>query len=266
MTVNHITSPANPRYKLARSLLTRRGRQQHSRLLLEGVRLIDDSISAGFPPALVLFAADAAQQQSNLSALLVRARAAGAEVWALEPKLLGELCDTTTPQGVVAVGPWPALEPGKQGLSLAVDGLQDPGNLGTLLRSAAAAGVDQVFILPGVTDPWTPRVLRAGMGAHYRIAIRKTRGWSDIETLWAGAQRLLAAADAPDLYTQIDWTLPSLLIVGSEAHGARAAVNWPGIRSIAIPMTQGVESLNVAMAASVILFEAQRQRRIAYPA
>lgn len=255
-----ITSPANPRYKLARSLLTRRGRQKHSRLLLEGVRLIDDSISAGFPPALVLFAPEAADRQPGLSALLGRARAAGAEVWGIDPKLLSDLCETATPQGVAAVGPWPELRPGSAGLSLAVDGLQDPGNLGALVRSAAAAGVDQVILLRGVTDPWAPRVLRAGMGAHYRVALRQARGLGEVEAWTGQAQRLLAAADAPDLYTGVDWTLPSLLIVGGEAHGARAAADWPGVRPIAIPMAGGVESLNAAMAASVILFEARRQR------
>lgn len=255
-----ITSPANPRYKLARSLLTRRGRHKNRRLLLEGVRLIDDSISAGYPPALVLFAGDAVQQQPGLGDLLKRAAAAGTEVWELETKLLSGLCETATPQGVVAVGRWPQVAPGTEGLSLIVDGLQDPGNLGTLLRSATAAGVDEVILLPGVTDPWAPRVLRAGMGAHYRIAIRQTQAPAELER-WAGSgQRLLAAAIAPDLYTEIDWTLPSLLIVGSEAHGARATASWPGIRPIAIPMTREVESLNVAVAASVILFEAQRQR------
>lgn len=260
MTSDLITSPANPRYKLARSLLTRRGRQKHAQLLLEGVRLIDDSISAGYPPALVLFETDAVARLTGLSALLDRARDAGAEVWALDPKLLDALCDTSTPQGVVAVGPWPKLVPVEQGLSVLVDGLQDPGNLGTLIRSAAAAGVDQVITLPGVTDPWAPRVLRAGMGAHYRIAIRQAGGLAQVGT-WAGeAQRLLAVADASELYTSVDWTQPSLLIVGGEAHGARVAAEWQGVRPIAIPMARRVESLNAAVAASILLFEAVRQR------
>lgn len=255
-----ITSPANPRYKLARSLLGRRGRQKHRRLLLEGVRLIDDSISAGYPPALVLFEPEAPARQPGLSALLERARASGAELCAIDPRLLSELCETVTQQGVAAVGPWPQLRPGNEGLSLLVDGLQDPGNLGTLLRTAAAAGVDQVILLPGVTDPWAPRVLRAGMGAHYRIAIRPARGLAEVEAWVGGAQRLLATADASALYSAVDWTLPSLLIVGGEAHGAAAAAGWSDVRAIAICMAAGVESLNVAMAAGVILFEARRQR------
>lgn len=255
-----ITSPANPRYKLARSLLSRRGRYKHRRLLLEGVRLIDDSISAGFPPALVFFDAEALGRQAGLDELLKRATSSGAEVWALAPTLLAELVETMSPQGVAAVGPWPGLQPGSQGLSVLVDGLQDPGNLGALLRTAAAAGADQVILLPGVTDAWAPRVLRAGMGAHYRLAIRQARGLAEAEAWIGQAQRLLATADAPDLYTEVDWTLPSLLIVGGEAHGARVTAGWSGVRPIAIPMAAGVESLNAAMAAGVMLFEARRQR------
>lgn len=253
-----ITSAANPRYKLARALLTRRGRQKHRRLLLEGPRLIRDSISAGYPPALVLFDEDAA---SHLAPVLTAAAAAGAEVLSLKGELLAALCQTVTPQGVVAVAPWPEVAPGREGWSLIVDGVQDPGNLGTLLRSAAAAGLDQVIVLPGVTDPWAPKVLRAGMGAHFRVAIRMARDLAEVEAWIGPAQRLLAAATAAELYTDVDWTRPSALVIGSEAEGPRLTTAWPGLRPIAIPMARGMESLNAAVAGSVMLFEAQRQRR-----
>lgn len=257
-----IISSANPRFKLARALLARRGRQKHALLLLEGVRLIEDAISAGYPPALVLF--DQAAGVA-LTPLLGRAQAAGAEVTSLEASLLHALCETTTPQGVVAVAPWPRIEPNRQGLSLILDGLQDPGNLGTLVRSAAAAGVDQIITLPGVTDPWAPKVLRAGMGAHYRVAIRQGRDGAEVEEWIGGAQRLLATADGGEVYTAVDWTAPSALVIGSEAHGARLTASWPGLRPIAIPMARQVESLNAAVAGSVILFEAARQRRAVSP-
>jgi TrmH family RNA methyltransferase len=253
-----ITSAANPRYKLARALLTRRGRQKHRRLLLEGPRLISDSISAGFPPALVLFDEAAA---AALAPVLTAAAAAGADVLSLKSELLAELCQTVTPQGVVAVAPWPEVVPGNEGWSLIVDGMQDPGNVGTLLRSAAAAGLDQVILLPGVTDPWAPKVLRAGMGAHFRVAIRLARDLAQVEAWIGPAQRLLATAAAPTLYTEIDWTRPSALVVGSEAEGPRLTASWSGLREVAIPMARGMESLNAAVAGSVILFEAQRQRR-----
>ena len=259
MSTADITSAANPRFKLARALLTRRGRQQQHRLLLEGVRLIEDSTSAGYPPALVLFDPAAA---GTLAPVLARARQAGAETLALEAPLMAQLVSTVTPQGVVAVAPWPEVKVvRKGGLSLIVDGLQDPGNLGTLLRSAAAAGVDQVILLPGVTDPWAPKVMRAGMGAHYRVAIRQGRDLAQASEWLGTCQLFLADASAPVSYAAVDWTPPSALIVGGEAHGAAAARHWPGVRTVAIPMSAQVESLNAAVAASVILFEALRQRR-----
>lgn len=254
----HISSPANPRFKHARSLLRRKARQQHAQLLLEGVRLIEDAMSAGFTPALFLF--DPAASEAFAS-LLARAQTQGAEVASLAAELLAELCDTVTPQGLVAVAPWPQIRPGEAGLSLVVDGVRDPGNLGTLLRSAAAAGVDQVITLPGVTDPWAPKVLRAGMGAHFRTAIRQAAGLAQAEQWTGSARPYLADGAGRELYTAVDWTQPSVLIIGGEAAGAGLAANWPAVQRIAIPMASEVESLNTAMAGSVILFEAARQRR-----
>ena len=258
MDIVSIRSRANPRYKLARSLLTKKGRQQHTQLLLEGVRLIEDSISAGFPPALVLFDR---QLADGLGSLLDAAKAAGAELLSLEPDLLAELCDTTTPQGVVAVTPQPTLTPGRRGLQLILDGVRDPGNLGAILRSAAAADVDEVLFLPGVTDPWAAKALRAGMGAQFRVAIRQVRDAAAVEAHIASARRYVAAMTASTLYTEVDWTLPSALVVGGETEGMRYAGRLSDAQAIAIPMARGVESLNAAVAASVILFEAVRQRR-----
>jgi TrmH family RNA methyltransferase len=254
----HIASSSNPRYKHARTLLSRRGRKKHAQLLLEGVRLIEDSISAGYPPALLFFDSDAAASVQSLAA---RAQTAGTQTLSLKPALLTELIDTVSSQGVVAVAPWPQIPPGDSGLSVLVDNLRDPGNLGTLLRSAAAAGVEQVITLPGVTDPWAPKVLRAGMGAHFRIAIRQAHSL-DQAAIWLGdAKRYLADASASTLYTEVDWRAPSVLIVGGETEAARGTAQWPDVRKVAIPMRKGVESLNAAVAASVILFEAVRQRR-----
>ncbi len=253
----HISSSTNPRYKLARSLLSRRGRKKQAQLLLEGVRLIEDSISAGFPPALVFFDPAAT---TDVRSLVERAHIAGIQVLSLDAELLAELTDTVVSQGVVAVAPWPDIPPGDSGLSVLVDNLRDPGNLGALLRSATAAGVDQVVMLPGVTDPWAPKVLRAGMGAHFRVAIRQARDRAQALGWLGGAKLYLADANAATLYTGVDWREPGVLIVGGETEGTRETAEWPGVQGIAIPMQNQVESLNAAVAASVVLFEAVRQR------
>jgi len=257
MHITHISSASNPRLKFAKSLQKRRNRRKQQQILLEGHRLIADSISAGFPPALFFFTPDAELGHADL---LEQAAAAGAQLLRVEPELFAEISDTITPQGVIAVSPVPQLEPGERGLALILDGVRDPGNLGTLLRSAAAADADQVILMPGVTDPWSPKVLRAGMGAHFRIAIRLAADADQARALLPGHAIAFADARAELRYTAFDWTRPSALILGGETEQAGSVHGWPDITPISIPMARGVESLNVAVAGSIILFEAARQR------
>ncbi len=257
MHITHISSAANPRLKFAKSLKKRRNRRKQQRILLEGHRLIADSMSAGFPPALFFFTPEAAQAHP---ALLQQAADAGAQLLSLEPALLGEISDTVTPQGVIAVAPLPELPVGQKGLALVLDGVRDPGNLGTLLRSAAAADADQVILMPGVTDPWSPKTLRAGMGAHFRIAIREAQT-PDQARAWLQHHAIhFANARGECAYTDVDWTRASALILGGETERAGIVDGWSDVTAIAIPMARGIESLNVAVAGSVILFEAARQR------
>ena len=257
MPIIDITSPANPRLKLARSLHHRRNRRKHQQILLEGERLIADSLSAGMPPALFFFTPEA---EARYPELLAQVAQTGAPMLRIPAHLFTQIADTATPQGVLAVSPIPQIEPGRQGLALILDGVRDPGNLGAILRTAAAADVDQVIILPGVTDPWSPKALRAGMGAHFRLAIRQAptarvaQGWVEGYTIY------FADAHASRRYTQVDWTPASALILGGETERARIIDLWPHIQPIAIPMARGVESLNVAVAGGVILYEAVRQR------
>ncbi len=258
MQITHITSAANSRLKFAKSLQKRRTRRQQQQILLEGERLIADSLSAGFPPALFFFTPDAEQRHAQL---LTQVATAGAQMLRIEPQLFAELSDTVTPQGVIAVTSIPQIAPGDKGLTLILERVRDPGNLGTLLRAAAAADVDQVVMLPGVTDPWSPKTLRAGMGAHFRVAIRlagsaeQARSWLPNHAIY------FADAHASRPYTEVDWSRPSALILGGETERAEIVDMLADVIPIAIPMARGVESLNVAMAGSIILFEAARQRR-----
>jgi TrmH family RNA methyltransferase len=257
MHITQITSAANPRLKLARSLQKRRNRRKQQQLLLEGHRLIADSISAGFPPALFFFTPEAGQSHPDL---LQQAAAGDAQLLQVTPELFASISETVTPQGVLAVTPIPAIPPGNRGLALVLDGVRDPGNLGTLLRSAAAADADQVILLPGVTDPWSPKALRAGMGAHFRIAIRQAVDAEQARIWLAGHALYFADARGELPYTAADWTRPGALILGGETERAGIIDRWPEITAIAIPMARGIESLNVAVAGSIILFEAARQR------
>ena len=258
MSITYISSTANPRLKFAKSLQRRRARREQQHLLLEGERLIADSLSAGFPPALFFFTPEAESRHAELLAI---AAESGAQLLCAEPTLLAEISNTVTPQGMVAVTPIPQIPPGNQGWALILDGVRDPGNLGTLLRSAAAAGVDQVILLPGVTDPWSPKTLRAGMGSHFRLAIRHAPSAESLQMMLPDYAFYFADAGAERQYTQVDWTQPSALVLGGETERAGVIERWPGLEAIAISMARAVESLNVAVAGSIILFEAARQRR-----
>jgi TrmH family RNA methyltransferase len=257
MRITHISSAANPRLKFAKSLQKRRNRRRQQQILLEGERLIADSMSAGFFPALFFFTPDAERRHARL---LEQAASSGAQLLRIEPELFAQISQTITPQGLIAVTDMPQLPSGRQGLALLLDGVRDPGNLGTLLRSAAAADADQVILMPGVTDPWSPKALRSGMGAHFRIALREAKSAAQARSWLPDHAFYFADARGDLLYTAADWTRPSALILGGETERAGIIDDWPDVVAIAIPMARGVESLNVAIAGGVILFEAARQR------
>lgn len=150
--------------------------------------------------------------------------------------------------------------PPRPGLLLILDRVRDPGNLGTILRSAEAASVGHVLLSPGTVDHYNPKVVRGAMGAHFRLPVISL-DWPAIAEQ-AGRRAVWLADAAGELsYDAVDWTQPSALIVGGEAAGAgqEAAVLATG--RVSIPMAGGAESLNAAMAATVILFEAARQQR-----
>jgi RNA methyltransferase, TrmH family len=264
-----IASLSNPTVKRLRLLHERRGRAQQGLFLVEGVRLVEEALEGGVQPDTVLVAPAMLDTTARGRALLQRLMHQRDLPPPLEvtPAVLRHVADTETPSGVVAalpLGPAHALAelPRRAGLALVLDGVQDPGNAGTILRTAAAAGVDAVVALAGCVDLYAPKVVRAGMGAHFRLALAVD---VDVTTLpsWLAScgQALLADPQATQSIYDVDLRGPVVLIVGSEAHGAVRAEALPGLHRAAIPMPGGMESLNVAVATAVILFEALRQRR-----
>jgi TrmH family RNA methyltransferase len=194
---------------------------------------------------------------------LARLAALPGERWLASEHALKAAADTVTPQGIVAVIPVPAApaEIGPLPLVLVLDGLQDPGNLGTILRSAWAAGAGAVVTTPGTADPYSPKVVRAGMGAHFHLALLPEQPWPQIARLVAGRQVLLAEARGGTPYDQVAWSQPTALIIGSEAHGSGPEARALATATVSIPLAEGVDSLNAAVAASILLFEARRQRQ-----
>ena len=164
---------------------------------------------------------------------------------------------------------WERLRARRRGrfrpLLLVLDELADPGNLGTILRSALAADVDEVLLTRRCVDPYHPKVVRAASGAHFHQPIAAQQSWEQIAQRLAGApktaQVLLAEANAQRPYYETDLTQRTALIIGNEAHGPSAEARRLATERVSIPMWNGVESLNAAIAASLLLFEATRQQR-----
>lgn len=253
-----IKSTQNERVKYVRSLARRRVRQREGRFVVEGTRLVEEVVRAGSTPALVLYTEAWATMPSNQPLLAALARA-GEGAWEVTDAVLAACADTETPQGVLAVVPVVDLAP-QPGLILILDQVRDPGNLGTVLRSAEAAGVGQVLLAPGTVDAYNPKVVRAAMGAHFRLSVISL-DWPDIGARLAGRAVWLADATGEIAYDHVDWIEPSALIVGGEAAGAGEEAAALATGRVCIPMAGGAESLNAAMAATVILFEAARQQR-----
>jgi len=256
-----ITSLQNPKVKYVRSLQRRKIRHRERRFIVEGVRLVEEALRAGVLPALVFYTAEL-EPEPRGGALIRRLREEGCPCLRVTRTVMRTMADTVTPQGILAVVDMPELPlPQAPHLVLVVDGLRDPGNLGTLLRTADAAGVELVLCAPGTVDIYHPKVVRGGMGAHFRVPVQAA-SWADIQEWAAGRPVWLADVRGKRPYYEVDWTEPGMLIVGGEAAGGSDKAQALATDTVSIPMPGGAESLNAAIAAAVILFEAVRQRSI----
>jgi len=253
-----IISLANEKVKLVRSLHRRRGREKERLFIVEGVRLCEEALRAGVIPALLFYTPEVAAEE-RVMRLLQAFADVGRRGVTVSEEAMRAISDTQTPQGLLAVVPI-SEKPPKEGLLLIVDRLRDPGNLGTILRSAWAAGVGQVVTTKGTVDIYSPKVVRGAMGAHFHLSLAPDKEWKEIEPLLEERQVLLADARGQVAYHEVDWSLPSALIIGGEAEGASEEAKRLAHKRAYIPMPGGAESLNAAVAASIILFQAARQQ------
>jgi len=258
-----IASPRNERIKLVRALQSRaRERRREGKIVLEGVRLIADALACGLIPEFVLYTVDENTLARPAYRLFRQLAELDIPLLSVSEAIMRQASDTETPPGLLAVVPLPQIAvPEAVSLALALDGMSNPGNLGSTLRTAAAAGVDVVILTPNTVDPYNPKVLRGGMGAQFRLPILELE-WAEIALRFGQLHAYLAAADGALPYYAVDWLRPSLVIIGGEAHGPTAPARAVAGTTIAIPMAGQTESLNAAVAAGVILYEARRQRTL----
>jgi TrmH family RNA methyltransferase len=242
-----------------RALARRDSRATEAAFVVEGVRAVHDALETGAVPRLLLVRHAAPESWQEL------ALSAGVRARVVEPGLFDRLSDVQTPQGILAVFPFPSLTPDPDDpapLALVLDRLRDPGNLGTLLRSAAGAGVNAVYLSSETVDPWNPKVVRAGMGAHFRIPLIPLDARILDEMRRRFPRRVIARAAATRPYDSANWTEAAALVIGGETEGIGPELAAWATEEVGIPLAGGVESLNAAVAGAIILFEAARQRRL----
>ncbi len=259
-----ITSSHNPKIQLVRSLLSRKqDRMKNSAFIVEGVRLTEEALRSGWKPQFILYS-DALSPRGL--EIIAEYRHQEIDIEQISQSLMDSLGDTETSQGIIAILPMKSQPfPPQWDFVIVADGVRDPGNLGTLLRTAVAAGAQAVFLTPGSVDAYSPKVVRAGMGAHFRLPIFQTTH-TDLKNLCqfrsgGPAKIFIAESSGGHSCWEMDLRQPLALVIGGEAEGASKLMREAADGMIHIPMPGESESLNAAIAAAILIFEVVRQRK-----
>ena len=251
-----IQSRDNAFYKqLKRLAESGRERRKSGQTVLDGVHLVE-AYEQAIGPVDTLIVGESAQQTGEIARFIE-----GRDIVVLSDALLREIAPVDTPSGLMAVAAMPQATAAvhRQKDAILLDGVQDPGNVGTLLRTAAAAGITQAILSPGCASAWSPKVLRAGQGAHFVLAIHEDTDLLDFVARYEGTTAVTCLDGATSLY-EARWDAPVAWIFGAEGLGVRRELIDAAQLRIKIPMPGAVESLNVGAAAAVCLFEAVRRR------
>lgn len=253
--MRHIASRENAQFKALRALAA--DPSGHGRAIVDGIHLVAACFARGIGVRQLLVS-ESGQKHVEVAALLHGA--AGFDCLSLRDSLFRELSGVSTPTGIAAVidiPPAPSDLP--TGDAVLLDAVQDAGNVGAILRTAAAAGVRNVLLGPGCAGAWTSRVLRGGQGAHFSLAIREQVDPAAALTACPATSIATVARGGMNLY-EVDLTGPILWLVGNEGAGLSAELVAAAKLRATIPLAAGTESLNVAAATAICLFEAKRQR------
>ena len=259
--MKQITSRDNPGYKMLKALIgDGREIRRQQRALLEGVHLVTACRDkSGMPLCLVV--SEQGMAQAEIQAVLDSLPTV--EVWLLRDALFKTLSEMATPAGLLALIeiPSPQAASCNDRSCVLLDGVQDAGNVGSILRTAAAAGIRDVFLGSGCAGVWTPRVLRAAQGAHFDLHLHEQ---ADLAAILKGFAGLSVAATAHGEEGLFDRPLSPHVawLLGSEGRGIHPELEALAGRRVTIPLTAGSESLNVAAAAAICLFEEVRQRSL----
>lgn len=258
-----ITSPVNPQLKFARRV--REGKEADA-IFVEGERLCEELLKSGLPLVVAFHTPDPTPRMTALIEELWRRQC---HVYETATEAFAVVSDTVNPQGIIIIAQHPIWQIEnvinlQSRLLIAFDSVQDPGNVGTILRTAEAAGVQGVVALKGTVDCFAPKTLRGAMGAAFRLPILTEVEPEQLHARCQAAKMKLVAttARASLLYTDYNWHQPTMVLFGNEANGVRPELLEQCNLQMSIPLQAPVESINVSAAAAAILFEAARQRRL----
>ncbi|GHO44020.1 TrmH family RNA methyltransferase [Ktedonospora formicarum] len=273
--MTQISSVTNPRISQLQRLHTTRGRKKSGLFLMEGPHLLLALLDADMLPYEVYYEPGMMQRQPETLQLLQRLRESGIreqQLIEVSERVIEAISDVQTAQGVVSVmelatfGAKSVVRRRPEAIRpalLILDDLSDPGNMGTIIRTALAADVERVLLTPNCVDVFNPKVVRSAAGAHLFLPIEGNLSWDEIRLrveAHASGKVLMAEAGSAHIYFDLDLTQPFALIIGNEAHGPSQQARELATVPVAIPQAVGIESLNAAMAAGIILYEAVRQR------
>lgn len=263
-----ISSRQNPRYKAALALREARERRAHRRLLVDGVSEIGRALEAGVR-AVEAWVAPDRLRSDTARALLPRLAGSGAEIVETTPELLARLAYGERDDGIVAVFLAPVtnlerLALPERPLVVVVEGVEKPGNLGALLRSADGAGADAVIVSDPVSDVWNPNAVRASLGTIFSLPLAVSGAAEAAAFLHDRGIAIVAArVDGATDYDKVDLAGPIAIVVGAETTGLSEVWSGRDVATVRIPMLGHADSLNVSVSAAVLLYEARRQRRAA---
>lgn len=258
-----ITSVKNSKIKIARELLkVKKHREQTRMMIVEGVRLAEEALAANATINFCLYS-DRISERGKKVVHQIQALSYNADE--VSADLMDRVSDTKTSQGLLLALPYPEVPLQKKvDPVIVLDGIRDPGNLGTILRTAAAMDIGAVMLTPGTTDPFSPKVMRAAMGAQFHLPIRymSARDLQKFCKRLNGIELSIFLTDSNSLKTcwETDLSKPTCIVIGNEAEGVSSDFREIGDETISIPMGSLMESINAAIAASILIYELKRQR------
>lgn len=257
-----LTSTQNPLVKQIKKLHQAKGRREQNLFLLEGTHLLEEAYAVDYPLVTVCCTPE---WQKRHQQLWQDATSQCQRAELVSESVLKAIATTVQPDGVVATAKRNLIAPSTPlplSLGLALETIQNPGNLGTIIRTAIAAGAEGLWLSADSVDLDNPKVLRASVGQWFRLPMTVSKDLKDVvyQCQAQGIQVVATVPDASMSYWQLNLQCPTLIILGNEAAGLRGELATLADEQVKIPLMPGVESLNVAIAAALILYEAQRQR------